>query len=366
MFLMMMPPPVPERLASATRSLVDRALDREVAAVDEALAAVEAFGLVLLATGRPAVGPDELELHGLHRLPELAARFDGLGPRARGRSPWAMAAARRGRLWLGAPGAGSSGRRLLRSVVGLSVGPPRPGPLPEGLAGRPGAFVLAPAAAAAPRKPIAEGTLLQLLRGDLDGFRAAEVAREQVRTEAGRQELRWLVDMQGASPSLPRAEPIAARREVAAPPLLRLAAEGSVPLRDPAGGEPAGTAAYGRGKARLVVEAVRFADGVLALYASQPVTLALGAAEVPKAAGSGSRRRRDAGAGVPDAVASDVGVAGGEGTRMARARGGPKVCGQAPGYLELEGWAPGAPLALRAGEALLALKPLLARKPTRG
>jgi hypothetical protein len=261
-------------------------------------------------------------------------------------------------------------------------GPPVPeAPLPEGLGGRPGALGLAPAAAAAPRKPTSEGTLLRLLRGELDGFRAAEVAREQVRTDAGRQELRWLVGwlsggLSGRLEARP-SEPGAARRaDTAAPPLLRLAAEGSAMLRDPEEGQPVGTAGAGRGKHRLVVEAVRFPDGVLALYASQPVSLALGAAHGGTAPGRGARRRVGASAGGLDAAGGRAGGTGGGGTggggtgggpgvegaaaagaSPGRSRGGPRVRAQAPGYLEVEGWSPDAPLLLRAGEVQLALKP---------
>lgn len=217
-------------LARSAAQLVSRAEDE--AGVAEALSSLEALALVLCAAGAPAVGPRELSAEGLPAaaLWALARRAVELEERAG--DALLRAAIRRGSCLLGR------------------------GEVPADLSGAPGRLALrAPTPAA---KPVAEETVLRLVRGELDGFRAAEVARELCRTAAGRRELAFLAG---------------AVHEV--PALLRLAADAPSTLRDPAQGELVAAVHVGRGRARLDLEAVRFDGGVLAIYASKPVALSL-------------------------------------------------------------------------------------------
>jgi hypothetical protein len=157
---------------------------------------------------------------------------------------------------------------------------------------------------------VPEESLLRLLRGELDAFRAAEVAAQASRHAGTREELILLASHDAAREGV--------WVEGIAP--LRLAADGPTPIRDPAQGvlvakggakdkkstEKKSTEKKSKGSAKRAsrsapasnLEAFRFADGVVAIYAARPWPLTL--------------------------------VEG-------RGRGGssPRVVGSAPGYLEL-------------------------------
>ena len=152
---------------------------------------------------------------------------------------------------------------------------------------------------------VPEESLLRLLRGELDAFRAAEVAAQASRHAGTREELILLASHDAAREGV--------WVEGIAP--LRLAADGPTPIRDPAQGvlvakggakDKKSTEKKSKGSAKRAsrsapasnLEAFRFADGVVAIYAARPLPLTL--------------------------------VEG-------RGRGGssPRVVGSAPGYLEL-------------------------------
>lgn len=143
-----------------------------------------------------------------------------------------------------------------------------------------------------PLRRVPEATLLALVRGELDGLRALEVADRATAHPRDREALSLLLGVTPARAAGGRAAP-----------LLRLAADGASALRDPSQGRVVGSAstrADSRGR-RLVVEAVRFPDGRLAVYASEPEVLT--SVATPKKRGAAL----------------------------------PRVVGSAPGYLELEG-----------------------------
>lgn len=207
----------------------------------EALAALDALGRVL-AVGGPvgvaaladATGLSETELR------SLASRVGSLRAAEPHLRPYLSLAA-----WLGPIDA--------------------PGSVP-GVRGEPGWLELAAPRPGRALKAVAEETVLRLFRGQLDGFRASEVAAELARHEAGRAELRLLSG------------------ERRAPTRLRLAADAPSPVRDPSAGVVVGRAKKGG----VAIEVVRFPSGIVAVYAASPVAIALGKTAGYRAIGAAS------------------------------------------------------------------------------
>lgn len=138
-------------------------------------------------------------------------------------------------------------RRGLARVMDAASRPASDGALPPPIAG----------------ERVPERTLLRLVRGELDGFRAQEIARRIAASTEGRLELRLLLGLPAfmdATVDLP---------------VLRLAADGPAEVRDPATGTPAGSLRATSSEGPLELEAVRFEDGVLGIYASRPIPLVL-------------------------------------------------------------------------------------------
>ncbi len=263
----------------------------------EALCAIEALGviapLLVDAMGDPI---DALALSAAQRKALAALGKLGLGKLGLGK------------LGLGKLGHGSAG--AARGSGGR--GPARPeddGALAlvqpiarRGLARLSGAPPEAPVARASVGDRVPEATLLRLVRGELDGFLAEEIARRIAASEAAGVELRLVLGLPPAAEG------------VYLPP-IRLAADGPVDVRDPSTGRAAGSTKVKAADGALELEAFRFEGGVLGIYASSAVTFAL-------------------------AGASDDW----------------SVRGSAPGYLELEQVGEGAQVALRVGDHEVSLK----------
>lgn len=206
----------------------------------EALATLDALGRVLAVSGpvgvavlADATGLSETELRS---LASRAASLRAAEPHLR---PYLSFAA-----WLG----------------------PVDAPSVPGVRGEPGWLELAAPRPGRALKPVAEETVLRLFRGQLDGFRASEVAAELARHEAGRAELKLLSG------------------ERRAPTRLRLAADAPSPVRDPSAGVVVGRAKKGG----VAIEVVRFPSGVVAVYAASPVAIALGKTAGYRAIGAAS------------------------------------------------------------------------------
>ena len=120
-----------------------------------------------------------------------------------------------------------------------------------------------------------ELTLLRLVRGELDGFRAQEVARRITASAEARLELRLLLGMPHATDGLASREDPVSLRSLPLLPTLRLAADGPADVRDPSTGTPAGSLGLVTSGGELELEAVRFEDGVVGIYASRAVPLVL-------------------------------------------------------------------------------------------
>lgn len=122
---------------------------------------------------------------------------------------------------------------------------------------------------------VPELTLLRLVRGELDGFRAQEVARRIAASAEARLELRLLLGIPNAADGLASRKVPSSPTPLRSLPTLRLAADGPAEVRDPSKGAPAGSLRVVTSEGELELEAVRFEDGVLGIYASRAVPLVL-------------------------------------------------------------------------------------------
>lgn len=229
-----------EPLLTRVRALIDASKSED--GLLEALAAIDALGRVLEVLGESSTVAEMLGLEG-RELSTLLARGRRLGRGAAANSDGANSDAASSDAAFAQRHALGLARRGLDRLSLLSSDP-LSGSAADGKDGR----------------PVPEATLLRLVRGQLDGFRAAEVAFDAARCAANRDELVLLLGE-------------AKRFRAVERPLLRLAADGPSPMRDPSLGVVVGT--FGREDGTLELEAVRFPDGIVALYASAPRALTL-------------------------------------------------------------------------------------------
>jgi len=121
-----------------------------------------------------------------------------------------------------------------------------------------------------PGDRVPERTLLRLVRGELDGFRAQEISRRIAASAEAGIELRLLLDLPVETDALLLPTLVAT---------LRLAADGPAEVRDPSTGIGVGSLVMETSEGPLELEAVRFeadhASRVLAIYASRAVPLVL-------------------------------------------------------------------------------------------